>query len=313
MPAMHRLLLALLTCILFVLPALAEPVFPPGSRIGLVPPLGMTASQVFQGFEDREHGARLLITEFTIQTYDKVAETFGHEEIRAGGMKEIARETIGLASGEATLIVARQTENGVPMRKWALLLRAGDVAAVLIASLPEAAREAYPDAAMRAAFASVVVRAKLSPGEMMAILPYRLDDLAGFHLLRTTPDGTAVMTLGPADTTLPAQQPYFVVARRNIEPPGPADRESFARRMMAAFLNRPNIEIVNAEPVRIGGVPGYQIVALGHDDPTNTDLAMVQWLRFGEGVVQLFGIARRDRWEQVLTRMRAVRDGFGMK
>jgi hypothetical protein len=34
-------------------------------------------------------------------------------------------------------------------------------------------------------------------------------------------------------------------------------------------------------------------------------------LRFARGgVVQMFGIARKDRWAAVLPRMRALRDGF---
>ncbi len=309
-----RLLPACLACLLLALPAhAAEPIYPPGSRIGLVPPPGMTVSASFQGFEDRAHRALLLVTEFLPQTYDKVAESFTPEQMHAGGMEEIARETIPLASGEGTLVVAQQNENGVAMRKWALLLRDSDIAAAVIASLPDAERDAYPDSAMRAALASIVVRAKPTPDEMLAVLPYRLGDLAGFHLLRTTPDGTAVMTLGPADTTLPVDQPYFMVAPRAVEPPQPADRERFAQRLMAAFLNRPNMNIINSEPIRIGGVPGFQIVAAGKDDRTGDDLVLVQWLRFGEGVVQMFGVARRDQWVDVLPRMREVRDGFGAK
>jgi hypothetical protein len=29
--------------------------------------------------------------------------------------------------------------------------------------------------------------------------------------------------------------------------------------------------------------------------------------------VQMFGVARRDQWEDAFSRMRAVRDGFGAK
>lgn len=54
-------------------------------------------------------------------------------------------------------------------------------------------------------------------------------------------------------------------------------------------------------------------MAIGQDERTGDELAMVQWLRFGPGVVQMFGIARRDRWDDVFARMRAVRDGFGTK
>jgi hypothetical protein len=291
--------------------AFAEPVFPPGSRVGLVPPAGMTPSASFQGFEDRAKGAMFVVTELSVQSYAKVLQDFAPEQMQAGGMEQIAREKIPLSGGEGLLVIARQTENGVALRKWALLALADDMTAIVIATLPEAARDAYPDAALRAAFASVLVRDKLTLDEMLAVLPYRLADLGGFRLLRATPDGTAVFTLGPNDTTLPAEQPYFMVAPRAAEPPQPAERERFAQRMMAGFLNRPSVRVVNSEQMRIGGVPGHQIVAAGKDDRTGDELVMVQWLRFGPSIVQMFGIARRDQWADVLPRMRAVRDGFG--
>jgi hypothetical protein len=298
---------------LFVSAAAADPVFPRGSRIGLVPPPGMTASTSFQGFEDRANRVVLLVSEVSAQTYHKVAQDFTPEAIRESGMEEISRETVRLASGEGLLVGTRQGENGTAVRKWALLTRTEDLTAIIIGIVPELAHGAYPDAAMRAAFASIMIRAKLTPDDMLAILPYRLGDLAGFRLLRTSPDGTAVMTLGPNDTTLPAEQPYFMIAPRAVEPPPAAERESFAQRMIAGFLSRPHLRIVNSEPLRIGGAPGYQIVAIGKDEQTGDQLAMVQWLRFSPGVVQMFGMARLDQWENVLPRMRAVRDGFGTR
>ena len=49
-------------------------------------------------------------------------------------------------------------------------------------------------------------------------------------------------------------------------------------------------------------------------DRTKAPLMMVQWLRFGSGgLVQMFGIARKDQWADVLPRMRALRDGFEPK
>jgi hypothetical protein len=309
-----RLLFALLAFVAFGPAAFAaDPVFLPGSRVGLIPPPGMTESTSFQGFEDRTQRVALLVSEVSAQTYGKIAQDFTPEVIRASGMEEISRETVRLASGDGLLVVTRQDENGTALRKWALLFRAEDLTVTVIGVVPEAARNAYPDTAMRAAFASVVIRAKLTPDEMLAVLPYRLDDLGGFRLLRASPDGTAVMTLGPNETTLPAEQPYFMIAPRAEEPPQAAERERFAQRMMAGFLNRPNVRVVNSEALRISGVPGYQIVALTTDQRTGEELGMVQWLRFGPGVVQMFGMARRDQWAEVLARMRAIRDGFGAK
>jgi len=273
----------------------------------------MALSGAFQGFEDRTRGAMLVLSEFSGQSFMKVEKEFSPERMQASGMEVIARETIARPSGPALVVGARQNENGVLMRKWALIALENGITVMVIAALPDAARDAYPDAVLRAALASVTVRAKLSPDEMLAVLPYRLGELGGFRLLRTSPDGTAVLTLGPNDTTLPAEQPYFMMTPRVVEPPQASDRDRFAQRMLVAFVSNPDLRTVSSEPVRIGGSKGHEIVAETKDKATGDDLVMVQWLRFGAGVMQMFGIARKDQWTVVLPRMRALRDGFERK
>src|SRR6202008_1523172 len=160
--AMPRLLLAFSIALALGCVALAaEPVFPPGSRVWLVPAPGMTPGKSFQGFEDRENRVVLLISEVSAQTYERIAEEFTLEAIRRTGMEEISRETLPLSSGEGLLIVTRQGQNGTALRKWALLARNDDLTVTVIGVVPETARDAYPDTAMRDALASVVVRAKL--------------------------------------------------------------------------------------------------------------------------------------------------------
>lgn len=310
-----RVPFAVLACALLLSAShAAEPVFPPGSRIGLVPPAGMGPSSAFPGFEDRAKGAMLVVTELSAQTYDKVAQDFAPEQMRSSGMEPLARETVTLPGGDGLLVVARQSENGVAMRKWALLTRTEDMTVIVVASLPEAAKDTYPDTALRDALGSVTVRAKLPPDAMLSALPYRLDDLGGFRLLRASPAGTAVLTLGPNDTTLPAEQPYFTIALRAAEPPQASERDRFALRALAVFVGRPDVRVVSSGPVRIGGEQGYEVVAESRDDRTGDEFMLVQWLRFGtSGFVQMFGTARRDQWTAVLPRMRALRDGFGLR
>lgn len=308
-----RLLLAAALALLSSL-AFAQPIFPPGSRIGLTPPPGMTKSDRFQGFEDRARGAVLVVTELSAQSYAEVEKDFSDEQMRAGGMELIARETIETPGGPAQLIGARQMENGLAMRKWALLTRTDDMTAIVVAALPEAAKDVYTDAVLRAALASTFIRTRLSRDDMLAVLPYRLGELGGFRLLRATPDGMAVFTFGPTDTTLPVEQPYFLIAQRTADPPQPSERDNFARRALATFVNRPDLRVVASEQIRIGGQQGHELVAESEDDRTKDPLMTVQWLRFGVGgVTQMLGIARKDQWADVLPRMRALRDGFERK
>jgi hypothetical protein len=308
---MNRLLLLLALLLLVPAAFATEPVFPPGSRIGLVPPAGMVPSNAFQGFEDRARSAMLVVTELSAQTYDKVATDFAPEQMRAGGMEPIARETIPMPGGDGLLVAARQSENGVAMRKWALLARTADMTVILVATLPDAAQDSYPDAALRSALGSVAVRPKLPPEEMLGILPYRLEGLGGFRLLRASPAGTAVLTLGPNDTTLPVEQPYFTIALRAAEPPQASERDRFALRALTAFAGRPDLRVVSSSQVRFGGEQGHEIVAESRDPRTGDEFMLVQWLRFGtSGFVQMFGTARKDQWATVLPRMRTLRDGF---
>src|SRR2546423_14364782 len=149
-----RILFALVVCVMFGSTALAaDPIFPPGSRIGLVPPSGMPAATSFQGLEDRAQRVMLLVSEVSVQTYDKIAQDFTPEAIRAGGMEEVSRETLPLAAGDALLVGTRPGQNGTVLRKWALLSRSEDLTVTIVGIVPEAARDAYPDAAMRPAFA----------------------------------------------------------------------------------------------------------------------------------------------------------------
>lgn len=305
-----RTLVVVLVCV--VSPAFAaDPVFPPGSRIGVVPPAGMTVSQEFQGFEDRAKGAMLAVSELSAQSHARMLKEFSADEMTKGGMEPVSREEIALTNAPALMVGARQQEGGALVRKWALVALVNDVTAVVVASVPDNARDAYPDAAIRAALASVVVRAKLSVDEMLGLLPYGLGDLGGFRPMRTAPNGVAVLTLGPNDTSLPVEQPYFMIAPRGAELPPPAERDRFAQRVLLEFTARPDLRIVSSEPLRLGNAQGHEVIAESKDERTGDELMLVQWLRFTRsGFIQMFGIAKKAAWADALPRMRALRDGF---
>jgi hypothetical protein len=161
-------------------------------------------------------------------------------------------------------------------------------------------------------FASVSVRPKLSQQDLLAVLPYRLDDLGGFHVLRVTPNGLAALTFGDGDTPLPVEQPYFMIVPHGLRPSA-VEHANFARSVFAQLAGR-TTRIVSEEAMRIGGDPGYQIVGENRDERTGDGLMAVVWVRFGlTAYVQMAGFARKDRWDEVLPRMRAIRDGWGAK
>jgi hypothetical protein len=290
-----------------------SPTFLPGSRVGLVPPAGMVPSQSFQGYEDAGRKALLMITELGAETAERVDKDFTPEALAAGGIEVEAREEATLAGMRGYLIIAHQDIAGTRVRKWALVLTRGDITAIVVAVTPEAERAAYPDAALRASFATLTLRETVPEAEKFELLPYRFGDLAGFHLVQAIPGGTAVLTFGPSDATIAAVQPFFMV-QIAASAPGPAERESFARRLLAATIGFDQFRVMQSAPMHFGAQQGHELIAEGKDPKNGAELTFVQWLRFGStAYLRMLGIARREAWAEAFPRMRALRDGIQPK
>jgi len=315
---MARLLswLILACALAAVVPAqAAEPVFPLGLRIGVVPPPGLVASTAFQGFEDRQRSVAMILTEMPPDAYPAMDQVFSVDALKAKGLEVEQRQDVTLKEGHGFIVVARQKTGDTTVRRWALVAGTPTLTALITLQVPQDAAATYPDEACRASLASLVVRANVPATEQLALLPYELRDQAGFRIVRALADGSALLTDGPNDTITAADQPYMLIAIPPVSAPQqPEEREGFARRLLAATPGVKEIKIVRSEPLRIGGQPGHQIIAEAKDDPSATPITMVQWLRFGPGrFLHIFGLARTDVWQGVFTRMRTLRDGIEPK
>src|SRR5262249_13398074 len=153
------------------------------------------------------------------------------------------------------LIVAHQDIAGARVRKWALVVTRGDITAIVVVVTPEAEREAYPDATLRAALATLAVRESVPDAEKFELLPYRFRDLAGFRLIQAVPAGTGVLPSGPSDATIASLQPFFMI-QIAASAPGPAEREGFARRLLAATIGFDQFRVMQSGPIHFGPQQG---------------------------------------------------------
>src|SRR5262249_28662519 len=168
-PMLIRCTILILVLLLGLPAEAADPVFPPGSRIGLVPPPGMVPSTVFQGFEDRERNAAIVLLELAGDAFAEIEKNFTAEALKAQaievdalkaqGIEVEAREDIPRKDGRAFLVIALQDVAGTPLRKWALVATEHELTAIVSVQVPDAARDTYPDAALRASLATFTTRA----------------------------------------------------------------------------------------------------------------------------------------------------------
>jgi hypothetical protein len=283
----------------------AATVFPPGMRIGLEPTGDLKVSTNFPGFEDVDRKVAVAILELPASAFGELEKAL--QGSSQPGLTDVKRESFKFVGGTGALLTARGEVKDVKMRKWVLLANVAeqDLTVMINVELPETALGTYSDAAIRKTLASVALR-PTPIDEQMGMLPFKVGDLAGFRVSRVLPTGL-IITEGPSDDI--TKQPYLIVAIGPGGPEQPTDRANFARDMLLASPLR-SLTLQSGEPLRIGGLPGYEIrgEAKGVDD---APLSIVQWTRFGGGgYLRIVGVGAKKDWDALFNRFRTVRDSI---
>ena len=129
-------------------------------------------------------------------------------------------------------------------------------------------------------------------------------------MVKVLPEGGVVLTEGPTEDL--SKQPYVIVSLGRGAPEKPDDRARFARDLLSTAPLR-DLTPQSADAMRIGGQPGFEIRAQAkglNDEP----IMVAQWLRFsGGGFFRVVGVGRKDDWDALFTRFRAVRDGIDFR
>jgi len=312
--ATFRSLLALFMLALAALPvSAAEPTYPPGSRIGLAPPAGLVPSKTFFGYEDLNNSVTMILVALPPQAYADLDASVTADALKRQGMTMDSREALPLPSGKAFLVVGRQDVDNTKVRKWILVAASPSLTAFVTVQMPEAVAALYPDAAIRASLATLAFRAAVPIEEQLGLLPFKVGEFSGFRIAGVIPGRAVMLSDAPAGAAgLPdsTNEPHILAA---IAPGGPqnADRDTFAREVLAMLPNMREIRVTTSEPLRLSGQQGHQILANAKDATGTSPLTVVQWLRFGgSGYMQIVGIAREQAWKDAYPRFRSVRDGI---
>ena len=306
-PALISILLPVLALIaLAVIPARADAVYPSGLRVGLEPPPGMSPSNNFPGFEDKERKAIITITDMPGQVFSEIEKTVFSQEINKPGVTVDKREAFPFNTGIGYLLSFRANVEGKMHHRWILLATStiDNLATLITVEIPPDQTGTYSNEVIRKALSSVTFRAA-PVEEQLAQLPFKIGDLAGFRTVRVFQRAGLLLTSGPKDDD--DMQPQIFIS---IAPGGPqqtSDRGSFAQQLLAGTPLR-EMNIVASEAMRISGQPGYEIRAEGKAR-SGEALSIVQWLRFGgSGYMRIVGITRKQEWNDMFPRFRAVRD-----
>lgn len=306
---MKGLATAALGLVLSVQAALAaEPVFPPASRIGLVPPKDMTVSRRFSGFENEEKATAITLVEMPAAAYEQLVGGFTKEALKRQGLNETSREDVKLGQ-RAGVLIGGTLLGAVQGRKWILAVKGEDMAALVIADI-RGGEDGYSEAQMREALTSVALRGPVSLEEQVAAMPFRVGDKAGFRPVRAMTGNSVLFTDGPKDTIKAVEQPILIVASSLAVPPPPGERRNqFARAALNANQILKDIKIERSEAFRFKGQDWHEIVATATEAESGQPIVVMQTIRFeSDRYVRMVGMTRTEQRSENLRRFRAVID-----
>lgn len=306
---MKPIAIAAFGLIAFVHAALAaEPVFPPASRIGLVPPQNMALSKRFSGFENEERAAVITFAEMPTEAFKQLSSGLTKEVLRKQGLEVKSRENVKLGSNSGILVSGSMTKPEIG-RKWLLLVNDDKMTGLVVAQV-RGGQDGYSDAQIRDALKSVALRDTVSLEEQISALPFRVGEKAGFRPVRVLAGNSVLFTDGPKDTITALEQPMMILAA-SLQPPPPGERrKQFAQAALYANQVLKDIRIERSESFRLKGQDWHEIVAKAVEAESGQPIVVMQSIRFdGDRYVRIVGLSREDQRDQNLPRFRAIADG----
>ena len=199
MPARYLVAVALLiaaNCAAFA----ADPVFPPGARVGMTPLVGLGKARSFIGFETEDQGVKVLVTDLPAEAYGEVANAFKNNPGGTGGIKP---ESIETGAGLAYYTVENAKDGATNVRRYSMILPSrtpGMVVAICWAKRPRSSGEAAVDPMMpmimkgaisKPAFSSLSDRMIAAPGASVRTF---LNSLSSFILNGSIPSCSSTGT-----------------------------------------------------------------------------------------------------------------------
>lgn len=288
----------------------ADAVFPPGARIGLVPAAGLTPAKDFLGFQSEDGKTKVGLAEIPPAAFESVDAAY--KEAKPAPGAGIKPEPFDTASGKkGYLAVETGTDGATAVKTYSLILPAENFSAYLLVQTRDDGALKLSDEAVRAMLATAVVRASVPVEEQLALLPFKVTDLAGFKTVRNLALNASVLLTDGSETTTLDGAPYIVIGTVPSAPASPDERARFAQQAAAAIPGLREARITSNEPLRIDGTPGFETRISAVTGKNDTPVTIVQWLRFGSGAtLRIVASATTADWPKAFPRFRAVRDGI---
>jgi hypothetical protein len=200
------------------------------------------------------------------------------------------------------------------VKRYSMIVPGTGFSGYVAVQVPENASKIYTDEAVRQMFATATIRKEVSADEQIALLPFKVTDLAGFKDIRTLVPGSSIIIADGNESSGYESKPFMILGLIGATPQSADDRARFAQEAALQIPGVRETKLTMSEPIRINGQPGFETRIDGVSGKDKTPVTVVQWIRFGGGTsLRIIASSPRDQWSDAFTRFRAVRDGIQPK
>jgi hypothetical protein len=277
-----------------------------------VPLVGLNTAKTFPGFESEDGNVKVLITELPPAAYGEVVSAFNSNPAGTNGVKQDKVET---PAGLAYFTTESGKAGETPVRRYSMIVPGAGFSGYVAVQIPENAVKIYTDEAVRQMFASVVTRKQVSADEQIALMPFKITDLADFKDVRTLAPGSSIILADGDESSGYESKPFIILGVIGATPQAADDRARFAQEAALQIPGVRESRVTMSEPIRISGQQGFETRIDGVSGKDKTPVTVVQWIRFSSGgaSLRIIASAPREQWPAAFTRFRAVRDGIQPK
>jgi hypothetical protein len=248
-----------------------------GSKISLIKPDGFTDSSTFPGFQQESSGASIVVTEIP-GPYSKVTAGFNAATLKTRGITLVSKENIQIEQYQGLLLQVNQSLDSSPFSKWITVFGDEQETVIVVATFPKDTA-----AKLSRSLKNTVLSAKWSRDKVVdpfADLKFGVTGTPNLKFAKRILNGLFYSKGGTFPLT--AVNDPFLVVSQSISKVIIGDRQRFAKQRIGQVQQVKNLKIGSIQPISIGGLSGYEIVANATDIANNQPTTVYQVMLFEE-------------------------------
>jgi hypothetical protein len=287
----------------------------PGTTVQIAPPEGFQSSKFFPGFEQKQTGATILVTEMPIpKAQNSIAQFTSANVLKLRGMTLIESSAISIDGKPAKLLLVAQSNQGIKFLKWIAVIGAGDRALIATASFPESQA-----AALKEPLRQAIISLRWMSGTVVQPLEGLTFSFqpAGDLQISGRVSNTVLLTKNGVKPPIPEADPIMVLGSAlstlgsSFSQVSGEDLAAFSRLRLRQTTQVTELTETSGNLKTLAGHPAFELVATGYGLKTRTPLTVYQVIvSTNETYYILQGLVSQASAQKYLPMFRAVADSL---